>query len=93
MTELTFLLEILLNHKLQKPTKDLILNRIKEIESSHVATPTQRPRIVDTTPMTIKEIDPATQNATVAKALLDRQKLIADPAANTEPGRTSPRKF
>jgi hypothetical protein len=36
MTELSFLLELLLNHKLQKPTKDLIQTRIKEIEAQPV---------------------------------------------------------
>ena len=32
MTELTFLLELLLNHKLPKVTKDLIAGRIKDVE-------------------------------------------------------------
>jgi hypothetical protein len=32
MTELSFLLELLLNHKLPKITKDLISTRIKEVE-------------------------------------------------------------
>lgn len=32
MTELTFLIELLLNHKLPKPTKDAISERIREIE-------------------------------------------------------------
>lgn len=33
MTELSFLIELLLNHELSKPTKDLIAARIKEVES------------------------------------------------------------
>lgn len=32
MTELTFLLDLLLNHKLPKPTKDAIARRIKDVE-------------------------------------------------------------
>lgn len=32
MSELTFLLELLLNHRLQKTTKDIIIGRIKEVE-------------------------------------------------------------
>lgn len=32
MTELSFLIELLLNHELPKPTKDLIASRIKEVE-------------------------------------------------------------
>lgn len=33
MTELSFLIDLLLNQKLSKPVKDLIANRIREIES------------------------------------------------------------
>lgn len=33
MTELSFLIDLLLNHELQKPTKDAIADRIKEVES------------------------------------------------------------
>ena len=32
-TELIFLLDLLLNHKLSKPTKDMILERVKEVEA------------------------------------------------------------
>jgi hypothetical protein len=32
MTELGFLIELLLNHELSKPTKDLIASRIREVE-------------------------------------------------------------
>ncbi len=35
MTELSFLLDLLLNHKLPKGTKEAIVNRVKEIESKH----------------------------------------------------------
>lgn len=33
MTELTFLIELLLNHDLPKVTKDLVASRIKEVEA------------------------------------------------------------
>lgn len=39
MTELSFLLELLMNHKLPKATKDLILKRVKEVEESLYAKP------------------------------------------------------
>lgn len=44
MTELSFLIELLLNHDLPKATKDLIASRIKEVEQkisapiTHIAT-------------------------------------------------------
>lgn len=34
MTELSFLIELLLNHELKKETKDLIAGRIKEVEAN-----------------------------------------------------------
>lgn len=37
MSELSFLLDILLNHQLQKPTKDAIRDRIREVEAGLVA--------------------------------------------------------
>ncbi len=39
MSELSFLIELLLNHDLKKETKDLIASRIKEVEVSLVARP------------------------------------------------------
>ncbi len=41
-TELTFLVDLLLNHKLQKSTKDLIAERLKEFASD----PGPRPRAI-----------------------------------------------
>lgn len=37
MTELSFLIDLLLNHDLPKATKDLLAQRIKEVESNLVA--------------------------------------------------------
>ena len=34
VSELSFLIELLLNHELTKPTKDLIASRIKDVEQS-----------------------------------------------------------
>lgn len=42
MTELSFLLDLLLNHRLQKATKDLIRERIKEVEQGIPLTPQGR---------------------------------------------------
>lgn len=40
MTELSFLIELLLNHELPKPTKDLIAERIRSVEANmHYAKP------------------------------------------------------
>lgn len=39
MSELSFLLELLLNHKLPKATKEVVVGRIKEIEASPVNRP------------------------------------------------------
>lgn len=49
MTELSFLIELLLNHDLPKATKDLIALRIKEVEvklTSHTVTYSPTPPIV-----------------------------------------------
>ncbi len=47
MTELTFLVELLLNHKLQKSTRDIIASRLKEVEEGFVmrGIPAQSPVI------------------------------------------------
>lgn len=37
MTELSFLIDLLLNHKLPKPTKDLIAKRIEDVESRMIS--------------------------------------------------------
>lgn len=40
MTELSFLLELLLNHKLPKKTKDAVAERIKVVENGIIPQPT-----------------------------------------------------
>lgn len=42
MTELSFLLNILMNHRLQKATKELIVARIKEVEIALATVPAVR---------------------------------------------------
>lgn len=61
MTELSFLIELLLNHDLPKATKDLLATRIKEVESNLVAKPQQAnaysyvppPKILQQAPSTL----------------------------------------
>lgn len=43
MTELSFLLELLLTHKLQKSTKEALMARIKEIESKQAQSVSNNP--------------------------------------------------
>lgn len=51
MTELTFLIELLLNHELKKETKDAIAARIKEVELLLISNPKpviNQNRVMDT---------------------------------------------
>lgn len=75
MTELSFLLDILLNHKLQKATKELIMARIKEVEEGL----THKPQIYSPVPGAIL---PGTINGQVAStaALLAKHNLPMPPA-------------
>lgn len=50
MTELTFLVDLLLNHKLPKPTQQAVANRIKEVEEGFARVPSNSPRFA-VTPM------------------------------------------
>lgn len=97
MTELSFLLELLLEHKLEKKTKDLIRDRIKEIEQAqipialrHTPMPTKLEKKTRHTPM--PTIDHVAQTPEAAKALADRQALMLE-ARNGSPGRSAPRKL
>lgn len=47
MTELSFLIELLLNHDVPKVTKDLIAGRIKEVESKLQYVPSNAPGAVN----------------------------------------------
>jgi len=107
MTELSFLLELLLNHKLPKATKELVTERIKEVEAKlgSAPTPVQRAPIraaSGQSPSTQKILEemaaeaeaPVTQTPAVAQAMAHRAALIAQATSGVEEkGRTSPRKF
>lgn len=97
MTELQFLLDLLLEHKLTVATKKIIKDRIKYVEdgihkpSSIAATPQ---RFEQSNTSKVVPIETIAQTPAAAAALADRQKSIAIAASGTfEPGRTSPRKF
>jgi hypothetical protein len=109
MTELSFLLDLLLNHKLPKATKEAITGRIKEIETlAHQPTITQpqwqpRPPRNAQSPSTQRILDEMAQEPSVsqiaqtpavAAALAARQEAISIAlSGKEEKGRSSPRKF
>lgn len=62
MTELSFLIELLLNHKLPKKTKDLVQARIRDIEvqpkqQPHYQQPANRPMGIQQSPSMQAKID------------------------------------
>lgn len=85
MTHLDFLIDLLLNHKLQKSTKDLIQNRIKEVQ----AEPTQQPApsSVRQAPKVVPQIrDPHAQAASTQAILADGEStIIPEPVHVTPP--------
>lgn len=104
MTELTFLVELLLNHRLQKPTKDAVATRIKEVEAAIAQLPPQSP--LRPLPAAVSSRDVAQRHPEVAPvaivaqtpaasaALASRQQAINESLAgkiNKDTGR--PRKF
>ncbi len=85
MSELSFLIELLLNHELQKETKDLIAARIKEVEErfnlanvTRVTLP-QNAYISDVLP------EHMAQTPAAAKALQERQQMISTALAGKAP--------
>jgi hypothetical protein len=108
VTELSFLLSLLLDQKLNKAVKQLIKDRIKDIETAaprpqarSIVQPTgQSPstqRILDEMAAEGKELPIPThiaQTPATAAALAARQQAIAQAVSGKqEAGRTSPRKF
>jgi len=96
MTELTFLLELILNHKLPLATKNLIKDRIGQIQAEQpqrtapaVSSPIRLPTQTESVP-----VQAVAHTAAAAQALAERERLIQN-ALNPkpEPGRTGPRKF
>lgn len=72
MTELTFLIELLLNHKVAKPTRDAIASRIKDVEALMLTIPPAHP----TRPMPSVGLQ-----APSMQAIIDRNPDIAQPVA------------
>lgn len=68
MSELSFLIDLLLNHKLPKVTRDAIAGRIKEVESNASS---HRPVLAPIRPAAISAQPPSTQ------AILDRNPDLA----------------
>jgi len=108
MTELSFLLDLLLNEKLSVEVKTKITERIRDIESRMSVSPNFKPNIVANSvqaPSTQKILDEMAMNpvpvepqqpssVAAAQALASRQAAIMIAASGKpEPGRTSPRKF
>ncbi len=70
MTELTFLIELLLNHKLQKETKDAVAARIKDVENTFTIRPTN---LVPSKPV----VAGVSIQAASTQAILDRNPDLA----------------
>jgi hypothetical protein len=71
MTELTFLVELLLNHKLPKATRDLVAARIKEVEAAlpRQMTPIHYPQPVTAQPYVTSGLSPVPQAASTLAAM------------------------
>jgi hypothetical protein len=80
LTELSFLIELLLNHDLPKPTKDLIASRIKDVEMRLHYQPQQAMKVTWQGPNTNT---PMPQQAPSTLALMAKHGDI--PAVNPAP--------
>ena len=75
-TELSFLIDLLLHHKLPSKTKEAISGRIKEVEASLATQPTQvQPRFAQP-PIPRTQVDPTAQ-APSTQAILNGEKPAA----------------
>lgn len=93
MTELSFLISLLLNDELPINIKQLVANRIKEVEANIVTQPIRQNRIVQQIQPHIEE-QPMQNNPVVAQALAARQQAIAQSiSGKSMPGETSPNKM
>lgn len=100
MTEIAFLLDLVLNHKMSKDAKERCIKRIAEVEARLTPQPYARPAIVTAqAPSTQALLDAqaaalsnVAQTPAVAAALQSRAEAIAN-AGKVEPGKTGPRKF
>jgi len=62
MTELSFLIDLLLNHELPKPTKDLIADRIRDVEAK-----ISHPMRVNLSPPPVGQLQAASTLAAMAR--------------------------
>lgn len=73
MTELSYLIDLLLNHKLSKATKDSVANRIKEIQEIYKPHPVAKPLAPG-----------GVQQAPSTQAFLDRNPDLIQPSQPVE---------
>lgn len=94
MTELSYLLDLLLNHKLPRATKLSITERIGLIQSHTQAPMLQRQGIIAQAPSTQKLIDAASAGiAEAAPVVMAASKRIIGGEVSTGNGTKGPRKF
>ena len=96
MSELSFLISLILNEKLPLELKQLIADRIQAVEQgmgrSQILFPNQLPPVTQV--QNVAPIQNVAQTPAAAAALASRQQAISMAASDKpEPGRTSPRKF
>lgn len=102
MTELGFLLDLLLNEELPLNLKKTVAERIKEVEQGLTRAPAPRviAQVQTQAPSTQRILDEMEQQApgilvasqAASQAMASRQDAI-NKATQIEPGRKSPRKF
>lgn len=88
MTELSFLVELLLNHKIQKNTKDLIAARIKEVEQEMSVRPPLSQMQMAQNRALLSTIPPAMANqspSTIAAMMRHNGVQAADPMPEMPP--------
>lgn len=93
MTEIQFLLDIIMNHKLSADVKAKLLARIGEVEQRLTnAQPIRQQHVASSGPIEPQAI--VHNTAAVQAALANRQALMNNAANGVEePGRKSARKF
>jgi len=94
MTELDFLLELLLNHKLPKATQLTIKDRISVVQAPRIVTSGFASVVGPATTITMPQQLDSTmpQSPVVAQALAERQRLMSAGGV-LDKGQKSPRKF
>lgn len=85
MTELSFLIELLLNHELKKETKDLIAGRIKEVEANLIPMRPSMPLITGSLPISNGGYGPSPQAASTMAAMARHEGIIAAPINGIPP--------